>query len=186
MCAVGRFDLNSLRYSAAVRAAVCGCLAVCVAVSGCPVVRAAVCGCLAVRQFAAVCSARQCSSVWQCARLCAAVHVAVCGSARGSVWQCAAGRTALCVGGVWLQYDSVRQYGRVQHRGSSVWQCAVVRLTEMCGSASGFDAHASMMAELRTRPSFCITLRIHVINGTSGTCKYVRSVIMERTPHTTG
>jgi hypothetical protein len=37
------------------------------------------------------------------------------------------------------------------------------------------------MVELRTRPFFHITLRKHVINGTSGTCKYVGSVIMERT-----
>ena len=42
------------------------------------------------------------------------------------------------------------------------------------------DAHAPMMVELRTRPFFHITLRIHVVNETC-TCKYVRSVIMERT-----
>jgi len=37
------------------------------------------------RQCAAV---RQCDSVRQCARLCVAVHVAVCGSALDSVQQC--------------------------------------------------------------------------------------------------
>ena len=37
------------------------------------------------RQCAAV---LQCDSVRQCSRLYVAVHVAVCGSGRGSVWQC--------------------------------------------------------------------------------------------------
>ena len=42
------------------------------------------------------------------------------------------------------------------------------------------DAHAPMMVELQTKPFFRITLLIYVINGTC-TCKFVCSVIMERT-----
>jgi hypothetical protein len=42
-------------------------------------VRVAVCGSAAV-------NVRQCGILWQCARLCEAVHAAVCGSSRGSVW----------------------------------------------------------------------------------------------------
>jgi hypothetical protein len=60
----------------------------------CVAVRLAVCGCPAVWQCAAVrqrVAVRQCATTRHCvavrARLCAGVRVAVCGSARGSVRQ---------------------------------------------------------------------------------------------------
>jgi hypothetical protein len=66
---------------------------------------------------------RQHCSVWQ-------VHSAVCGSALGSVWQCARqcaavrGGAAVCV-----KCGSVRQY-------CSVWHCAAVcSSVRQCGSA---------------------------------------------------
>jgi hypothetical protein len=114
----------------------------------------------AIQWISTVHSIRQCGSVWQCARLCAAVRAAVC----GSVWQCVAVRTAICGsarGSVrQCAWYSVRQCVAVcgSARGS-VWQCARQLL---CGSA-----HGSVRA---MRAAVCAAVRLVLVYGSVRQC----------------
>jgi hypothetical protein len=92
-------------------------------VQQCVAVRAAVCG------SAAVCSSEAVYGSVQ-ARMSAAVHADVCGSARGSVWQClqecAADQQCAVVCGVRCAVCAVWHFNScsVRRVRSSVWQCA--------------------------------------------------------------
>jgi hypothetical protein len=72
-------------------------------------------GCPAVRRRAGQCAAvRQYGTVWQCA----AVHAAVCGTARGSVWQCV--RQCAAVRQCTRQRAVVQRCGRVRQYSNSL------------------------------------------------------------------
>jgi hypothetical protein len=94
----------------------------------------------AVQQCAAV---RECTAVWQCAavRQCVAVRTEVCGSAHGSVWQCA------------------RQCAAESAHGS-VWQCAqqcVAVRTVVCAQyARQYAAVRLVVVYVIARGSVCL------------------------------
>jgi hypothetical protein len=75
---------------------------------------------------------RQCGSLWQYARLCEAVHAAVCGSALGSVRKCARQCQALRQCSSVLQCCSVQPSALVCGSGVVCGSSAVV-----CGCAAG-------------------------------------------------